>query len=68
MGNGSKRESPGLGSILYTVAIPKLINFDLRQSQLNAFCFSGKRIPNIAPTPFVVVQYLVKSLTVFDLN
>ena len=68
MGNGSKRESQGLGSVLYTVAIPKLINLNLRQSQLNAFCFSGKRIPSIAPILSMVVQYLFKSLTVFDLT
>ena len=32
MGNGSKRESPGLSSVFYTNAIPKLIKLDLRQS------------------------------------
>ena len=59
MGNGSKRESPGLGSVFYTNAIPKLIKLDLRQSQVNTFCFSGKRIQSIAPPSFVVVQYLI---------
>ena len=63
MGNGSKRESPGLGSVFYTNAIPKLIKLDLRQSQVNTFCFSGKRIQSIAPPSFVVVQYLIKSLS-----
>ena len=68
MGSGSKRESPGLGSVFYTNAIPKLIKLDLRQSQVNTFCFSGKRIQSIAPPSFVVVQYLIKSLTVFVLS
>ena len=63
-----KRESPGLGSVFYTNAIPKLIKLVLRQSQVNTFCFSGKRIQNIAPPSFVVVQYLIKSLTVFVLS
>ena len=60
MGNGSKRESPGLGSVLYTVTIPKLIKLDLRQTQLNAFCFSGKRITSIALTPLCGCAILVQ--------
>ena len=60
-GNGSKRErAPGLGSVLYTVTIPKLIKLNLRQTQLNAFCFSGRRITSIAPAPLCGCAILVQ--------
>ena len=67
-GMGARERAQGWALSFYTNAIPKLIKLDLRQSQVNTFCFSGKRIQSIAPPSFVVVQYLIKSLTVIVLS
>ena len=59
-GMGARERAQGWALSYILLAIPKLIKLNLRQTQLNAFCFSGKRITSIAPTPLCGCAILVQ--------
>ena len=67
-GMGARERAQGWALSFILMPYPSSLSLTLGQSQVNTFCFSGKRIQSIAPPSFVFVQYLIKSLTVIVLS
>ena len=64
-GMGARERAQGWALSDILLPYPSSIKLNLRHTQLNAFCFSGRRIASIAPAPlygYVILVQVINNL------